>query len=191
QHSTSPWSSALVCVPKKSGGIRITVNYQKLNKVTEIPHIAIPRVDEVLDTLSGSSVFSVFDLFSGFTQLTIHPDNIPLTAFCTPNRLYERLRMPQGATGALAWFVSVMILVTAGLDNIRMYLDDATGSDDCPSHHVATLATFFARLRLHKPKLSPDKSRIGAARVDVLGHVISTDGIRPNDDRVAALTRMP
>ena len=191
QHSTSPWSSPLVCVPKKSGGIRITVNYQKLNKVTEIPQIAIPRVEQVLDTLGDGSVFSVSDLFSGFTQLTIHPDTIPLTAFCTPNGLYEWLRMPQGAAGAPAWFVSVMRLVTAGLDNIRMYLDDAIGSDDCPLHHVATLATFFARLRLHQLKLSPDKSRIGAARVDFLGHVISADGVRPNDDRVAALTRMP
>ena len=108
QHSASPWSSPLVCVPKKSGGISITVNYKKLNKVTEIPQIAIPRVDEVLDTLGGGSVFSVFDLFSGFTQLTIHPDTIPLTAFCTPNGLYEWLRMPQGASGAPALFVSVM-----------------------------------------------------------------------------------
>ena len=49
---------------------------------------------------------------------------------------------------------------------------------------------FFARLRLHSLKLSPDKSRIGAARADVLGHVISADGVRPNDDDVAALTRM-
>ena len=65
QHSTSPWSSPLVCIPKTSGGIRITVNYQNLNKVTEIPQITIPRVDEVLDTLGGGSVFSVFDLFSG------------------------------------------------------------------------------------------------------------------------------
>ena len=81
QHSTSPWSSPLVCVLKESGGIRITVNYQKLNKITEMPQIAIPRVDEVLDTLGGGSVFSVFDLFSGFTQLTIYPDTIPLTAF--------------------------------------------------------------------------------------------------------------
>ena len=180
-----------MCVPKKSGGIRITVNYQKLNKVTEIPQIVIPRVDEVLDTLGCGSVFSVFDLFSGFTQLTIHPDTIPLTAFCTPNGLYEWLRMPQGAFGAPAWFVSVMRLVTAGLDNIRMYLDDAIGSDDCPLHHDTTLAAFFARLRLHQLKLSPDKSRIGAARVDFLGHIISKDGVRPNDDRVAALTRMP
>ena len=168
QHSTSPWSSPLVCVPKKSGGIRITVNYQKLNEVTEI-QIAILRVDEVLDTLGGGSFFSVFNLFSGFTQLTIHPNTIPLTAFCTPDGLYKWLRMPQGAAGAPAWFVSVMRLVTAGLDNIKMYFDDAVGSDECPIHHVATLATFFARLRLHQLKLSPDKSRIGAARVDFFG----------------------
>ena len=180
-----------MCVLKKSGGIRITVNYQKLNKVTEIPQIAIPRVDEVLDNLGGGSVFSVFDLFSGFTQLTIHQDTIPLTAFCTPNGLYEWLRMPQGAAGAPAWFVSVMRLVTAGLDNIRMYLDDAIGSDDYPLHHATILATFFARLRHHQLKLSQAKSRIGAARVDFLGHIISADGVRPNDDRVAALARMP
>ena len=99
--------------------------------------------------------------------------------------------MPLGAAGAPGWLVLVMRLVTAGFDNIRMYLDDANGSDGCPLYHVETLATFFAHLRLHKLKLSPDKSRIGAAHVDFLGHVISTDGVRPNDDRVAALTRMP
>ena len=192
QHPVSPWSSPLVCVPKKSGGIRITVNYQKLNKVTEIPQIAISRVDEVLDTLGGGSVFSVFDLFSGFTQLTIDPETIPLNAFCTPNKLYEWLRMPQGAAGALEWFVSVMRLVTSNLHNIRMYLDDAIGSNDSPTtHHVATLATFFARLRLHNLKLSPNKTRIGAAFVEFLGHLISQDGVRPNDDKIAALTCMP
>ena len=92
-----------------------------------------------------------------------------------------------GAAGTPAWFVSVLRLVTAGLDNILMYLDDAIGPDDCPFHYVATLATFFARLHLHKLKLPPDKSRISATRVDFLGHVILADGVRPNDARVAAL----
>ena len=172
-----------------ASGSQSTIN--KLNKVTEIPQIAIPRVDEVLDTLGGGSVVSVFDLFAGFTQLTIHPETIPLTAFCTPNGLYEKLRMPQGAAGARAWFVSVMRLVTSNLDNIRMYLDDAIGSNDSLTTHVATLATFFARLRLHNLKVSPNKTRIGAARVELLGHIISQDGVRPSDDKIAVLTRMP
>ena len=111
----------------------------------------------------------MFDLFSGFTLLTIHPDTIPLTAFSTPNGLYEWLRMPQGAAGSPTWLVSVMHLVTDGLGNIRMYLDNAMGSDASPMAHVATLATGFARLRLHNLKLSPKKSRIDAARVDCCG----------------------
>ena len=98
--------------------------------------------------------------------------------------------MPQGVAGAPAWFVSVMRLVASNLDNIRTYLDDAIGSNDSPTTHVATLATFFARLRLHNLKLSPHKTRIGAARVEFLGHIISQDGVRPNDDKIAALTCM-
>ena len=98
--------------------------------------------------------------------------------------------MPQGAAGAPAWFVSIIRLVTSGLDNIRMYLDDAIGSDDSPTTQVATLATFFARLRLHNLKLSLNKTRTGAVRVAFLGHIISQDGVRPNDNKIAALTRM-
>ena len=52
-------------------------------------------------------------------------------------------------------------------------------------------SNLFARLRLHNLKLSPNKSRIGAARVDFLRHVISRDGVRPNDDKIAALAHMP
>ena len=90
-----------------------------------------------------------------------------------------------------AWFVSVMQLVTDGFYSIRMYLDDAIGSDDSLMAHVTTLATFFARLRLHKLKISPNKTRIGAARVDFLGHVTFQDGVRPNDDKISALAQMP
>ena len=139
---------------------------------------------------AADQLFSVFDLLSGFTQPTIHPDTIPLTAFCTPNGLYEWLRTPQGAAGSPAWFVSVMRLVTDGLNNIRMYFDDAIGPDNSPMSHVVTLATLFARLRLHNLKLSPNESRIGAARVDFLGHVISQDGVCSKDDQTAALAQM-
>lgn len=84
-----PWSSPLVWVPTISGSIRIIVNYQKLNNITEILQIEFPRVDEVLDTLGSDSVVSVFDLSSGFTQFKIHPDDKTLIASCTLTGLYE------------------------------------------------------------------------------------------------------
>lgn len=52
--------------------------------------------------------------------------------------------MPQGATDAPIWFVSVMRLDTADLENIQMSLNDAIGSGDCIINHVAILATVFA-----------------------------------------------
>ena len=44
QHSTSPWASPVVVIPKKYGGIRITVNYKKLNKLSILGQFRIPLV---------------------------------------------------------------------------------------------------------------------------------------------------
>ena len=53
QHSTSPCSSPLVVIPKKSGGVRMTVNYDRLNQISKFSQLQIPLVDQVLDS-SGS-----------------------------------------------------------------------------------------------------------------------------------------
>lgn len=57
----------------------ITVQHQNLDKVAEIPHIGISRVNEVLGTLGDGLLFSVF---SDFIDLTIRPGTITLTSFC-------------------------------------------------------------------------------------------------------------
>ena len=50
QHLTSPYSSPLVVIPMKSGGVRITVNCKKLNQVSKLGQLPIPPVDQVLDS---------------------------------------------------------------------------------------------------------------------------------------------
>ena len=69
QHSTSRYPSPLVVIPKKSGGVRITVNYEKLNQISKLSKLPIPRVDQVLDSLGSGRVFSLFDLVSSFHQI--------------------------------------------------------------------------------------------------------------------------
>ena len=75
--------------PNTSGGVRITVNYKKLNQVSKLSLLPIARVDQVLDSLGSGRVFSLFDLVSSFHQIKAHKDTVPLTAFCTPTGLYE------------------------------------------------------------------------------------------------------
>ena len=100
QHSTSPYSSPLVVIPKKSCGVRITVNYKKITQITKLSQLPIPRVDQVLDSLGSDRVFSLFDFASSFHQITAHKGTVPLTAFCTRTGLYESLVMAQGSSAS-------------------------------------------------------------------------------------------
>ena len=87
-------------ISKKSGGVRITVNYKKLTKINSLSQPPIPRVDQVLDSLGKGRVFSVFDLVSSFYQITAHKATVLLTAFCTFTDLYEWLVMLQGSSAS-------------------------------------------------------------------------------------------
>ena len=58
QHSTSPYASPVVIIPKKSGGNRLTINYKKLENISILSQLPIPRVDEILDKLGTGRVFS-------------------------------------------------------------------------------------------------------------------------------------
>ena len=84
QRSTSPYSSPLVVIPRKSSVVRITVSYNKLNKISKLSQLLIPRVDQVLDSLGSGRVFSLFNLVSLFHQITGHKDTVPLQRCAHP-----------------------------------------------------------------------------------------------------------
>ena len=71
--SCSPWASPVVLVKKKDGTSRFCVDYRKVNTVTRKDAYPLPRVDDLLDTLAGSRLFSTLDLISGYWQVEIHP----------------------------------------------------------------------------------------------------------------------
>ena len=59
--SKSPYSSSVVCVRKKDGGMRLCVDYRELNRNTVSDRHPIPRIQDSLDSLGGKSWFSVLD----------------------------------------------------------------------------------------------------------------------------------
>ena len=96
-------------------------------------------MDHVLDFWGKGRVFSLFDLVSSFHQITAHKDAVPLTAFSTPNSLYERLVMPQGSSASPGWLVKVINEVIKGLEQVAAYLDDVIVFDSDPTAHVDTM----------------------------------------------------
>ncbi len=51
--SMSPWAAPIVLVQKKTGDVRLCVDFRKLNAITKKDSFPLPRIDDVLDLLQG------------------------------------------------------------------------------------------------------------------------------------------
>ncbi|GKE98195.1 putative reverse transcriptase domain-containing protein, partial [Tanacetum coccineum] len=94
--SSSPWGAPVLFVKKKDGSFRMCIDYRKLNNLTVKNRYPLPRIDDLFDQLQGSSVYSKIDMRSGYHQLRIREEDIPITAFRTRYGHYEFQVMPFG-----------------------------------------------------------------------------------------------
>ena len=99
--STSPWASPLFMVRKKSGDVHPCVDFRRLNSLTLNSNaLLIPRREDSINALAGSTVYSVTDFLSAYCQVPMAEKDIPKTAFCSKYGLHEFLFLPFGLTGA-------------------------------------------------------------------------------------------
>nr|GEY93011.1 putative reverse transcriptase domain-containing protein [Tanacetum cinerariifolium] len=106
--SLPPWGAPVLFVKKKDESFCMCVDYRELNKLTVKNRYPLPRIDDLFDELLGSSVYSKIDLRTGYYQLRIREEDIPITTFRTRYGHYKFHVMSFGLTNTLAVFMDLM-----------------------------------------------------------------------------------
>ena len=193
RESNSPYSSAVVLARKKSGSLRMCVDYRALNQKTIKDSFPLPRIEECLDNLSGAQLFSTLDLKSAYAQVPIAEEDKHKTAFSTPLGLFEYNRMPYGLCNSPASFQRLMqTIFRAELhDQVLIFLDDLLIFSRTFDEHLDKLRMVLSRLRVHNLKIEPAKCHLFQKRVTYLGHMISKEGISTEDLKTQAIRDWP
>ncbi|CAF4169672.1 unnamed protein product [Rotaria magnacalcarata] len=87
--SNSPWSSCIVPIVKKCGGLRLAVDYRILNSLTVKDSFPLPNLNDAVYNLHGSKYFSTLNLTRGYYNVPMDEQSIPLTAFSTSRSHWE------------------------------------------------------------------------------------------------------
>ena len=148
RRSSSPFGSPIVIVRKKDNSIRLCIDYRKVNARTLLDAFPLPRIEEALEVLANTQLYTSLDLAHGYFQIAMDPESIPITAFRVPWGLFEFTRMPQGLKNSPATFQRVMELIFGDLNysSLILYLGDVLVFSQDFEQHVERLETVLKRL---------------------------------------------
>ena len=207
----SPWASPIVIVPKKTAPgepprRHMCVDYSMLNQLLPkvdkahskakgvLTLVLLPKIDEIYAKLEGSTIYSTFDMRSGYYHLKLSSESQPKFAFVIgglKGGKWEFKRCPFRLTQAPAYFQMLVNKVLEGLTFAFGYFDDILIYSRNMEDHLQHVRILFERMCQADLKLTKRKCNFLKAHVQYLGHYISGQGLEPIPGKLESLQQMP
>ena len=188
--SKSPANTPILFDQKSNSSLRLCVNYQGLNNLTIKNRYSLPLIGESLDRLGRAKRFTQLDLTSAYHRMRIREGDEWKTAFRTRYGHFEYQVMPFGLTNAPASFQGYINKILAEKLDIFVivYLDDILiYTDDDGDGHVSAVRWVLEQLRKFSLFTNLKKCRFHQEEVWFLGYVMSSKGIRIENEKIEAV----
>lgn len=193
QPSSSPFASSVVLVKKKDGTMRMCIDYRALNKKTIKNRYPIPRIDELIDELHGAVYFSKIDLHSRYHQIRVRAEDVHKMTFRCHYGNFEFLVLPFGLTNAPTTLQSCMNHIFKG--KLRKFLlvffDDILIYSITWEEHLRHIDEVLGILEQHSLFAKMSKCEFGMEEILYLGHKISAQGVRVDEEKIEAIKSWP
>ena len=192
----SPWASPVCLALKKDGSHRLCIDYSRgLNVITKVNSAPLPNCEDLMN-LAGDNknkIFSGLDLKSGYQSVKMSDSAREKAAFVTTDGQYLVNQMAFGLVNSPSYFQSMMTEILQGLvpEYCLVYIDDIIVASRSFSEHLFTLEKILSRFREFHLKANPKKCLFCVTALPFLGHIITSDSIKPQPEKLEVISNFP
>ena len=183
----SSWISPVVIVPKKNGDVRLCIDMRQANTAVKRIKHPIPTIDEVLQDLNNSTMFSKLDIKWAYHQIELDQESRDITTFVTHKGLYRYTRLLFGVSCAPEMYQTVMQNVLQECEGVHNIMDDIVVHGSSAEEHNERLSKVVKILAEKGLKLNREKCQLNMPKIEFMGHVLSSRGVGPADVKVKAV----
>ena len=187
----SEWAAPTFIIPKKNHTVRFISDFRRLNQVLKRKPYLIPKIQDMLQKLEGFTYATALDLNMGYYTIRLNPDAQELCTIILPWGKYKYKRLPMGVAGSPDIFQAKMSSLMAGLEFVRVYLDDCLViSTTTFEDHLVKLSLCLQRISDAGLRINAEKSYFGRDAIEYLGYWVTRNGIQPLPEKVEAMLNM-
>ncbi|GBL95273.1 Retrovirus-related Pol polyprotein from transposon 297, partial [Araneus ventricosus] len=190
----SEYSSPVVMARKKNGTPRVCIDYSRLNNVVVKDRFPFPLIEDILDRLQRSRVFSTIDLENAFFHVDVNKDSRKYTSFVIPEGKYQFLKVPFGLCNSPVVFQRYNNYIFRPLINdgiVLPYLDDIIILSSSFEEGIERVELVLSIASEYGLDINFNKSHFLKKRIEFLGHVIEDDKIFASTLKTKAVLNFP